>query len=106
MFSKPFLSPITRKRLLRFKELKRAYFSLWILVLLYVLSLFSEFICNDKPLYLHFKGKSYFPIIHYYPEREFLADGADTRPNYRRLAKAPVFAENVDNYMVFPQLLP
>jgi len=104
MFSKPLIDPITRKRLLRFKELKRAHVSFWILVLLYTVSLFSEFICNDKPVYLHFKGKSYFPIFRYYPEREFLADGADTRPDYRRMAELSVFKDDPDNYMVFPPI--
>ena len=100
----PFFDPITHKRLKRFKELKRAYFSLWLLILLYVISLFSEFICNSKPIYLRFEGHSYFPIFQFYPESDFLPDGADTRPDYRQLAENPIFADNSENYMIFPPI--
>ncbi len=63
-----FKDPITQKRIRRFKEAKLAYVSLWILVLMYGLSLGSELICNDLPLYVRYDGKYYFPIARYYPE--------------------------------------
>ena len=60
------LSPITKKRLRRFRNMKRAYWSFWALVLLYAVSLCSELICNDRPLFLRFEGKSYFPAFRYF----------------------------------------
>ncbi len=66
-----FKNPIAKKRFLRFKEMKHAYISLWILVSLYLLSLCSEVICNNLPLYVKFEGNSYFPIFKFYPEDVF-----------------------------------
>ena len=95
-------NPITRKRIERFKELKRAYVSFWVLLIMYILSLFCEFICNDQPLYLHFNGRSYFPILQYYPASEFIPAAGKSRPDYQRLAENPIFKNNADNYMIFP----
>ena len=75
------LSPITRKRLRRFREMKRAYWAFWLLVLLYGVSLCSELICNDRPLFLRFEGKSHFPAFRYYPESAFVPGAPDTRPD-------------------------
>jgi len=44
---------------------------LWILGIAFVLSLFSEFIVNDKPLYLRYQGRSYFPVVFFYSGRTF-----------------------------------
>ncbi len=96
------LNPITKRRLQRFKEMKRAYWSFWTLVLLYLLSLGAELIANNKPLYVRFNDASYFPVFQFYPEDVFTDSGRMTRPDYKKLAKLPVFAENPDNYMIFP----
>ena len=93
---------ITQKRISRFKEKKRAHWSLWILVILYVLSLGSELICNDKPLYIRYNGKSYFPVFKYYPEDTFLHNDKQTRPNYKQVNKAVEFTANAGNFMIFP----
>jgi microcin C transport system permease protein len=55
----------------RFSQNKRAYISLWIFGILFVLSLFAEFIANDKPLLLRFNGKFYVPVFRAYSELEF-----------------------------------
>ena len=95
------ISPITRKRLARFRKMKLAWWSLWILAGLYVLSLGSELICNDKPLYVRFEGKSHFPVLFYYPQDTFVPDGVKTRPDYKKIAQLPSFQDNGSNYMVF-----
>ena len=61
------LNPLTVKRLRRFRELKRAYGSFWILIGLYLVSLGSEFICNGNPLWVRYDGRSYFPVLFFYP---------------------------------------
>ena len=96
------INPITKKRLQRFKEMKRAYYSLCILAFLYLISLSSELICNNTPLYIRFKDKSYFPIFKFYPEDEFNGSGNKTRPDYKELNKSPLFENNHKNFMIFP----
>jgi microcin C transport system permease protein len=78
-------SPINRRRWQNFKANRRGYWSFWIFLVLFVLSLFAEFIANDKPLYVRYDGKSYFPVFFSYPETTFGGDfqtGADYRDPY------------------------
>ena len=96
------VNPITYRRLQRFKELKRAYYSFWILLILYFISLGAELICNDRPLYVHYNQDSYFPVFFFYPENIFNQSGRMTRPDYKSLNQTPVFSENKDNFMLFP----
>jgi microcin C transport system permease protein len=65
------LSPINRRRWENFKRNHRGYISLWLFAVLFVISLFAEFIANDKPLYLNFDGRSYFPAFVTYPDTTF-----------------------------------
>lgn len=95
------LNPVTKKRLQRFVSLKRAYWSFWMLVGLYAVSLVSELISNDKPLFVKFEGESYFPVFSFYPDDLFTGSGLNTRPDYKEVAKLPVFSENSSNYMIF-----
>ena len=64
-------SELTRERFRNFKKIRRAYFSLWILSMAFILSLFSEFIANDKPLILKYQNHYYFPILHFYSDEKF-----------------------------------
>ena len=99
-----FKNPITQKRILRFKEVKRAYLSLIILLFLYFVSLGSELVCNNIPIYVKFNGKSFFPIFKFYPESTFTNHNKKTRPDYKSLNKAEQFQGNSDNYMIFPPI--
>jgi len=65
------LTPLTRRRIANFRANRRGYWSLWIFLVLLVLSLGAELIANDRPLYVRFDGRSYFPIVVDYPETEF-----------------------------------
>ena len=64
------LSPINQRRWQNFKANRRGYWSLWIFLVLFVVTLFAEFIANDKPLYVSYDGKSYFPVFFTYPETD------------------------------------
>ncbi len=75
-------SPINVRRWQNFKASKRGYWSLWIFLVLFVVSLLAEFIANDKPLYVRFNGRSYFPTIFTYPETAFGGD-FETAADYR-----------------------
>lgn len=95
-------NPVTRKRYLRFKSMKRAWWSFWILVLLYALSLGAELICNSVPLYVRYEGRSFFPVFRYYPEDVFTGSGRYTRPDYKFLQQTPAFLDNTENRIIFP----
>jgi microcin C transport system permease protein len=76
------ISPINRRRWLNFKANKRGYWSLWIFLVLFVVTLFAEFIANDKPLYVRFDGRSYFPVFVVYAETTFGGE-FETAADYR-----------------------
>ncbi len=102
MIFKRIENPIAKKRLLRFKEVKRAYISLYLLAGLYLLSLCSELICNNMPLYVRFYGHSYFPVFKFYPEDVFTNSGKMSRPDYKKILASREFKMNPDNLMIFP----
>lgn len=66
----------------RFTSNKRGYYSLWIFGVLFILSLFAEFLSNDKPLVIQYKGDYYFPIIKTYAESTFGGD-FETEADYK-----------------------
>ncbi|MDP6682389.1 MAG: ABC transporter permease subunit [Desulfobacterales bacterium] len=99
-----FKNPITQKRIRRFKEVKRAYLSLCVLIGLYLIGLGSELISNSNPLYVRFNNRSYFPVIKFYPEDIFARNGKKTRPDYKKLNTLSVFKRNPDNFMIFPPI--
>jgi microcin C transport system permease protein len=65
------LSPITKRRLALFRANKRGYWSLWIFLGLFGVSLFAELIANDRPLLVRYEGNFYFPVFVNYPETTF-----------------------------------
>ena len=65
------LSPINQRRWDNFKANRRGYWSLWIFLVLLVLSLFAEVIASDKPIVARYKGETLFPILVDYPESKF-----------------------------------
>ena len=71
---RPFLSPLNQRRWRNFKRNRRAYFSLILFSILFGLSLFAEFIANDKPILVNYRGEYYTPIFNFYPETAFGGD--------------------------------
>ncbi|MBX3530910.1 MAG: ABC transporter permease [Rhizobiaceae bacterium] len=65
------LSPLNQRRWANFKANRRGYWSLWIFLVLFVLSLGAEFIANDKPIIASYKGELLFPVVVDYPEEKF-----------------------------------
>ena len=76
------LTPLTRRRLQRFRSNRRGWWSLWIFVILFITTLLAEVIANDKPFVVYFKGEIYFPIVKAYPETTFGGDFL-TEADYR-----------------------
>ena len=66
-----FLSPINQRRWRNFRRNGRAYWSLIIFSILFGLTLFAEFIANDKPILVQYRGEYYMPIFNFYAETEF-----------------------------------
>ena len=78
-------SPLNRRRWENFKANKRGYWSFWIFLVLFFVSLFAEFIANDQPLFIRYDGKNFFPVMITYPETTFGGDfqtAADYRDPY------------------------
>jgi microcin C transport system permease protein len=71
---RPFLSPLNQRRWRNFTRNRRAYWSLVIFTVLFVVSLFAEFIANDKPILVKYQGEYYTPIFKFYPETAFGGD--------------------------------
>jgi microcin C transport system permease protein len=72
------ISPINKRRWQTFKANRRGLWSLWIFLTLFLISLFAEFIANDKPIYIHVNGHTYFPAVVTYPDTAF---GKPNDPN-------------------------
>ena len=68
------LSPLNQRRWRNFRKNRRAFWSLIIFAVLFGLSLFAEFIANDKPILVKHKGEYYMPIFNFYPETTFGGD--------------------------------
>lgn len=64
-------NPLYAKRWLVFKSNRRGYWSFWIFLILFTLSLFAELIANDKPLFISTNDGIYFPVFSTYSEIEF-----------------------------------
>jgi microcin C transport system permease protein len=76
------LSPINRRRWQNFKSNRRGWWSFWIFLVLFVLSLFAEFIANDKPFLVVHDGRWYAPVFVRYAETAFGGD-FETEADYR-----------------------
>jgi len=75
-------NPISERRWRNFKANRRGWWSLWIFLFLFVVSLGAEFLANDKPLLVSFLGDFYFPVVAAYPETTFGGD-FPTEADYR-----------------------
>lgn len=68
------LSPLNQRRWRNFRANRRAYWSLVIFGVFFVLSMFAELIANDKPILVNYRGEYYSPIFNFYPETTFGGD--------------------------------
>ncbi|WP_120513956.1 ABC transporter permease [Photobacterium salinisoli] len=95
------LSPLTKKKIQRFKTIKRGYWSLIILSVLLVLSFFAEFLINSKALIVKYQGEYYFPVVSdVLPGTQF-GQEYQSEAQYRELQQA--FAQSdTDNFVLMP----
>ncbi|KNC07025.1 microcin ABC transporter permease [Pantoea sp. RIT-PI-b] len=70
------LSPVNQQRWQRFRHNRRGYWSLWIFLIIFVLSLGAELLANDKPLLVHYQQRWYMPLLFNYSESDYGGDFA------------------------------
>jgi microcin C transport system permease protein len=84
---------------MNFRSNRRGFWSLWIFLGLFTITLFAEFVANDKPLLVRYDSKFYFPIFYEYPETVF-GGFLPTEADYRDPEVAELIREK--GWMVFP----
>src|SRR5215207_2878146 len=94
------LSPLNRRRWENFKANRRGYWSFWIFMVLFVLSLFAELIANDKPILASYKGELLYPAFVDYPEEKF--GGFLAQTDYRDPVIVKEIAEN--GFAIWPPI--
>lgn len=96
------MTPINQRRLKNFKANKRGVWSLWIFSFLFIFSLFAEFIANDRPILVSFKGSFYSPILTNYPEKTWLGDDPLNLPVTDYKLDLIEEAIEADGWMIWP----
>ncbi len=95
------LNPLTQRRLAKFRANRRGYWSLWLFLLLFGLSLSAEFIANDRPLLIHYRDTFYYPVFKDYAETDF-GGVFPSEANYRDPYLAKLIDEN--GWMLWPPI--
>lgn len=95
------MTPLLRRRLHNFRANRRGFWSLWIFLILFGISLCSELIANDRPLLIRYDGRFYFPILKAYPETTF-GGVFPTETVYRDSAVIKLVKEK--GWMVWPPI--
>ncbi|GAW33143.1 inner membrane ABC transporter permease protein YejE [Roseovarius sp. A-2] len=68
------LSPLNQRRWRNFRRNGRAFWSLILFSVIFTITLFAEFVANDKPILVQYRGEFYAPILRFYPETAFGGD--------------------------------
>jgi len=96
------VSALNKRRWQTFKANRRGYWSLWIFLILFLVSLFAEFIANDKPILIEYEGRYYWPIFQAYPETDF-GGIFETEADYRDPVVQDLIAEK-GGWMIWPPI--
>jgi microcin C transport system permease protein len=112
--SKAVLSPLNQRRLANFRANRRGWWSFWIFLALFVVTLGAEFVANDRPILVMYKGELLIPAFVDYPESKF--GGFLGLTNFRHAVNIKEIEANgwmiwppirynhntVDSYIAFP----
>ena len=96
------VSALNKRRWQTFKANRRGYWSLWIFLFLFIISLFAEFIANDKPILIEYDGRYYWPIFQAYPETDF-GGIFETEADYRDPVVQDLITEK-GGWMIWPPI--
>lgn len=94
------ITPLNQRRLHNFRKNRRGYWSMWIFVALFLLTLFAEFLANDRPLVVKFDGDLLFPVLTDYAETHFGGE-FETAADYRDPFVQDLIAEK-DGWIIWP----
>ncbi len=97
------MTELTRKRVHKFKSIKRGYYALILLTVFYLISFGLEFIANNKAILVRYNKRYYFPTFKYIPERKF-GGTSGAEPYYRDLQRQ--FKETGDKNFVLMPFIP
>ena len=97
--SKSKLSPLTQRRLQIFRSNRRGWWSMWLFLALFIITLFAEFVANDSPFLIVYEGDVYSPVFKDYAETTFGGE-FETAADYRD----PYIIEkiNAKGWMLWP----
>ncbi|NQY24378.1 MAG: ABC transporter permease [Campylobacteraceae bacterium] len=93
------MQSIRDKRIAVFKSNKRGYYSLWVFSIIFSLTLFAEFIANDKPLFVKYNNDYYMPVFNEYAETVFGGE-FESEADYKDEYVQDLINEN--GYLVWP----
>lgn len=94
------ISEDTRRKWRAFSRNRRGYYSLWVLTILLVLSLFASLYANSKPLVIRYNGELYFPMLYTYKETQFGGD-FETEADYQDPYLRELISQD-GNWAVYP----
>jgi microcin C transport system permease protein len=96
------ITPLTERRLRSFRANRRGFWSLWIFLLVFIVTLFAELIANDRPLLVGYQDKLYYPAFVTYPETVF-GGIFETEAEYREPDVQKLITDK-GGWMVWPPL--
>lgn len=96
------INPLTLKKLQRFRTIKRGYYSLIILLVLIIISIFAEVFVNNRALLVKYNGSFYFPTYGDIIPGTVFGLNYEYETNYRELAKRLNAPEDNDNFVLLP----
>lgn len=98
------LNPLTRRKLQRFRSIKRGYYSFLVLAALLLAAAFGELLVNSRALVVKYQGHYYFPTYTaFHPGTDF-GQSYSYETNYRALQQE--FEKQHDGNWVLMPLVP
>jgi len=100
---------LNQRRWNNFKANRRAWYSAWVFMLLFTLSLVAELIANDSPILIYVDGAFYVPMLVTYPEAEFADEATPASELFETEAvyRDPFFQELIERrggWMLWPPI--
>jgi len=93
------ITPIAQRRWRNFRSNTRGFWSTWLFLVLFLVTVPAEFIANDRPLIVSSNGHLYFPVLVDYPETTFGGD-FETATDYRDPYVVDLISKN--GWIVWP----
>ena len=94
---------LVRRRMGKFRRLRRGYYSFLLITVGYLLSFFLPLIANNVPLAVKYRGEYFFPLLTYHAAPEF-GQNAFGDPEYRSLKQQ--FANAGEGNWVLMPIIP